>query len=184
METKISKIIKISEALAGIPAGAYHSSSRERDYNLCRVCANNLIMRELGVDYNTLSKYVTSRHRASFYVQYQKHDANIEGWNEYRYFYNALKEKFLNSSNELEYMDRDKYDTLLHMHGINPNPSIKNTNTKMTITVHIGQFEGKVYSTPKNVSKVLKMLLDAFSEYDYNMSITKSLRHERIYQNT
>jgi len=184
MRDKISRIIEISEELAGLPAGSYHSSCRKEAYNLCRLCANNVMMRELSMDYNLLSKYIESRDRATLYVQYKNHEGNMEHWEVYRLFYTSLKEKFLANHVEGEYLDRDRYDTILYRNGIQSTPDIHRDHQKIAITVCVGNFEGKIYRTPLSVPKALKTIMDAFIDYKYNIKINKIEKYERIYQTT
>ena len=184
MEEKINSIIGMSEELAGLPAGSYHSSCRKTEYNLCRGCANNLIMRELSIDYNTLSKYITSRDRATIYVMFEKHDENMENWSHYRCFYEALKAKLLSGNDSGEYLDRDTYDAILYRHGIQSVPRIIDEDDRMSITVCVGHFEGKLYRNLKDVPEALKILIEAFVEYKYKIVISKIDKYERIYKIT
>jgi len=184
MEEKINNIIAMSEELAGLPAGSYHSSSRKTEYNLCRSCANNLIMRELSIDYNILSKHVTSRDRATIYVMFEKHEENMQHWSHYKCFYEALKSKLLSNHNPGEYLDREGYDAILYRHSIQSLPKLKDDEDKMTITISVGHFDGKLYRNVKDVPAALKTLIEAFEEYKYNISIKKVEKYERIYKIT
>lgn len=183
MQEQINSIIAMSEELAELPAGSYHSKCRKTAYNLCRLCANNLIMRELSIDYNVLSKYITSRDRATLFVQYENHRKNIEGWSHYKCFYEALKSRYLSNHKFGEYLDRDKFDTILYRYGVKT-ISVKDDEQKMCLTVSVGRFRGKIYRSPKSVVKTLKILLEAFCEYDYDIVINKVGRYERIYKIT
>lgn len=181
MEEKISKIIGMSEALAKIPAGAYHSPCREEPYNLCRLAANNLIMREIGIDYNTLSHYIKSRDRATLYMQYKNHKKQIGGWDTYRLFYTSLKAQFLSLSKAGGYLDRDKFDLILTRNGIPSNIGEDEEGVRTCITISIGNFEGRLYRNTRNVSTAIKKLIDAFDAYEYDMSFTKFKRYERVH---
>jgi hypothetical protein len=184
LEKKINNIIEMSEALAEIPAGAYHSPSRETTYQLCRAAGNNLIMRELGIDYNELSHYIKSRNRATLYTNHRNHNKYLHGWERYRLFYSSLKAQFLALNKEGEYIDRDGFDLILTRNGI-PSTLCRGDDTiNMRITVSIGHFEGKLYRTNTNVSTAVKKLIQAFYEYAYNISITKIKKYERIHKTT
>lgn len=184
MEGKISQIIELSEVLADLPPGSYHNPCRKMQYQLCRNAANNIIMREIGIDYNVLSKYIKSKNRATLYTQYKKHEQNMKYWSNYKIFYKLLKSKFLNNPKDGEYIDSTKFIKILKDNKINPAPKLCNNILRLCITVQIGHFEGKVYTNTKKLSNALKKLFIAFYEYEYKFNITKVKRNERIYKTT
>jgi len=184
MEDRINEIIDMSEALADLPAGAYHSPLRQSQYQLCRATANNLIMRELSVDYNTLSHYVESRDRSTLYVHYKNHDDNMSGWKDYKLFYTALKAKFLSGESEQGFVDSDKFIQILNRNGIPDHKGMDRDDPKSSITISIGRFKGKLYRSAKYMPSTIKKLLIAFMDYEYDIIIKKVQRYERIYKTT
>ena len=119
MEEVIDDIIALGEELAGVPAGSFHWTSRKQSYQLCRATSSNIIMRQLGMDYNKLSKYINSRDRASFYFYYKEHDNNMRGWDAYRVLYNAIKSHWLSNDRKGGvFMDDAEFDIILYRNGI------------------------------------------------------------------
>ena len=177
----------MGEELAGLTPGSFHWSSRKQKIHLVRVGTSNLIMRELGMDYNELSKYIDTRNRATFYYWYKKHEDFISGWDEYRLFYSNIKSKWLNTDyEEEEYMDSQKFEMILYRNGIpKSEPNISNNIQKVRFKVRLGNFNANIYRTSESAPKCIKNILTAFSRYKkIKIEITKIQKYERIYKIT
>lgn len=181
----IENVIGMAEELGGFTPGSFHWTSRKQDIHCMRMASCNLIMRELGIDYNELSKHITSRDRATFYYWYKQHDDYLSGWDMYEIYYSTLKSKWLNTDyDDEEYMDAAKFEMILYRNAIPKTEANMPTKLqKVRFKVLLGNFNANIYRTPASAPNCLKKMLAAFSRYKkLKITINKIQKYERIYQ--